>query len=846
MTQTLQVEKQRAVQPIAPPRLLVEWSSPWHEFVTSISPALARSETRLAGEAPFGLIPYRILIPSYIVELFVILAVVAIQIKIDQMRPYVAPRLSSHDVIYYSGDELPRTEDLAGAEAGATGRAGGEEAHHRTQTIRIARGHSMVSKVVDAPHLKLPASSDAVANLLAISPNPGPPPSEGMRSNRTAPNLSSSIVAPAPTVARDYTRNGVQLNSVIPPAAAVSRDARMSAPHISADVIPPAPSVSDDHRLVAPALGPAVIPPAPNVARDRSQRGPSLATSVVAPAPSVSHDRTRLAPSVNAAVIPPAPGAVSRELSSSPVQMANVAVVPPPISSPERASSRDPKLSLPSPSVIAPPPSADVSRDMRRLASGSTPDSARTVVPPPPTQASSGSFLSSIVGKIFGASDVVPPPPAVSSSTARGGGAALSPNVVAPPPSVSASAAGGNPRGSRNGMGQSLGSNVIAPPPTAGVQGGTGSRSLANSSAPRQGLPDVVPPPPSLSGSGGGTGLNGGGAGAPGGTLLANNVVPPPPAIGGGNGSTGSGTGRRGEGLGGPMEVGAPNAPASGGASGNGAGAVISSDPGSKVGLPMSGGGGSLALSPSGGDKPGLGGSGGTTGIGHGNGPGSGVNGEGVGAGKSGVGRGADPNARDGISPGNGPGGAGNAPTGTPRVPGVSVSGGSSSVTLPSFGSDPAANDPTGPSRTPAKKQAGLNVTIVATANSGGAFEPYRNLLKGEKYTTYLDTAIGPVVMEFADQAATSHNFGGTLTAPTPIRDSLPEGLPKARMVVTTTLDASGNLRSYRVLESGSAEMTAKVLAALRTWKFQPAMRGNQPVEVTAIIGFNISTDDRF
>jgi TonB family protein len=294
------------------------------------------------------------------------------------------------------------------------------------------------------------------------------------------------------------------------------------------------------------------------------------------------------------------------------------------------------------------------------------------------------------------------------------------------------------------------------------------------------------------------------------------------------------------------MEVGAPNAPASGGGSGNGAGAVISSDPGSKVGLPMSGGGGSLALSPSGGDKPGLGGSGGTTGIGHGTGPGSGVNGEGVGAGKSGAGRGSDPNARDGISPGNGPGGAGNAPNGTPRVPGVSVSGGSSSVTLPSFGSDPAANDPTGPSRTPAKQQAGLNVTVVATANSGGAFEPYRNLLKGEKYTTYLDTAIGPVVMEFADQAATGHPFGGTLTAPTPIRDSLPEGLPKARMVVTTTLDASGNLRSYRVLESASAEMTAKVLAALRTWKFQPAMRGNQPVEVTAIIGFNISTDDRF
>jgi hypothetical protein len=40
--------------------------------------------------------------------------------------------------------------------------------------------------------------------------------------------------------------------------------------------------------------------------------------------------------------------------------------------------------------------------------------------------------------------------------------------------------------------------------------------------------------------------------------------------------------------------------------------------------------------------------------------------------------------------------------------------------------------------------------------------------------------------------------------------------------------------------------MTAKVLAALPSWKFRPAMRGNQPVEVTAILGFAIDTRDRY
>jgi TonB family protein len=139
-----------------------------------------------------------------------------------------------------------------------------------------------------------------------------------------------------------------------------------------------------------------------------------------------------------------------------------------------------------------------------------------------------------------------------------------------------------------------------------------------------------------------------------------------------------------------------------------------------------------------------------------------------------------------------------------------------------------------------------LGVTVVATASSGGAFEPYKNLLKGEKYTTYLDTTLGTVVMEFADEATTGHPFGGTLAAPVPIVTNLAEGLPHTRMVVTCTLDAAGNLKNIKVLEPGPAAMTAKVVAALRSWKFQPAMRGTQAVEVTAILGFGIDTNDRF
>jgi len=835
---TLELEKRVVRKRYAAPKLLVEWSSPWHEFVTSIRPALVRSERRLAGEAPFGLIPLRIVIPSYVIEAILIFLAIFVQVKIAELQPFVAPRFSSHDVIYYSGNELPRTEDLGGSEAGTTGRAGGAEARHRTQSIRISRGGSLLPKVVDAPNLKLPSSRDAVANLLAIKPNPGPPPAEGLRSSRSVPNLASAIVAPAPNVIIDYTRNGIQLQSAIAPAPTVSRDRLITAPTYSTTLIPPAPNVSRDHALVAPALAPAVIPPAPNVTRDRALTAPLLNPSVVAPAPSVASDQARSKPALAANVIPPAPGAVNHEFSNLPVQM-NAAVVPPPVSAPERATMRNSKLNLPAPAVVAPPPSADISRDPHRLV-GSVPDSSKSVVPPPPTQ--TGSFMSSLVGKIFGATEVVPPPPSVSGHSSNANGTSLAANVVPPPPA--ATNAGGTARGTRNGMGTALGSNVVAPPPSTGVSDGTGTRSA--SSGPTIGMPTVVPPPPSFAGAGGGTGNNGGGAGTPRGTLLANNIVPPPPSVGVGSGVPGAGLSRAGAGLGAPSDAGKNLAPPAASGSGANAGAVISSQPGSTVAVPNTGGKGSLAMSPSGGDNPGLGGAGAGNSIGRGSGPGSGMTGAGPGAGKSATGHGSDVTARGGISPTAGPGGAGNAPTGTPQVRGVDISGGSGIVTIPGFGSDPSSSDPQAPGHSTAKPRQTLGVTVVATATSGGAFEPYKNLLRGEKYTTYFDTSLGTVVMEFADESAGSHPFGGTLAAPAAIRTDLAAGLRSARMVIACTLDASGNLKNVRVLEAGPATMTAKVLAALRSWKFQPAMRGNQPVEVTAILGFGIDTNDRF
>ena len=178
-------------------KLLVEWSSPWQEFLTAIRPALARSPEALAGEARTGLVPYRGMFASWIVEAALLALAIMLSEAIGRLRPYEPPSLPKYDVIYFSGEELPRTQDAGGAQAGRSGRAGGHEAHHRTQTIRVARGESLREKVVDAPKLKLPQSDSAVANLLAFKPIPGPAPAEGLKTSRI-PTIMEAAVAPTP------------------------------------------------------------------------------------------------------------------------------------------------------------------------------------------------------------------------------------------------------------------------------------------------------------------------------------------------------------------------------------------------------------------------------------------------------------------------------------------------------------------------------------------------------------------------------------------------------------------------------------------------------------------------
>ncbi|MGA7684160.1 MAG: hypothetical protein WCA58_04035 [Terriglobales bacterium] len=704
------------------PRLLVEWSSPWEEFKSAFRPALTRAPIALAGEAPVGIFPYRGMLVSWALECLLLIAIIVLPEHIASLQPFVPPPRPKWDVIYYSGDELPQTADRGGAQAGKSGRAGGQQAHHRTQTIKVARGDKPGETIVDAPKVNLPHSDSAVANLLAFKPIPGPPPAEGMQARLAAPALSNALANVAP----------------VPPAPDLSKDASSASrkqASLAASVVAPAPDVVHDTRRSA-AITSTVIAPAPNVTAEKLRASNAIASTVVAPAPSTP-----------------------RDLASSRTQLSQTTdVVAPPVSAPTRdlASSSTAKLSLPPTMVVAPPPS-QVSHDINSWGS-----------------ARSGDLRS----------QPVPPPPSASGALAQGQG--------------------------RSGRG-ALATEVVPPPASIGGQsGGGGSGSARN---------------------GGGTGLD------------ANAVVPPPPSVGGGRSLTGNGRGNKGNGTGGPLDLGSSVAPPGNNGNAAGNGVVVSSQPGSKVGLPNSKGGGAIAMSPEGTAKSGLGGSGGGSGIGRGNGPGSGLSGEGSGAGKEGAGRGSDASAHGGISPYPGPGGAGSGTNGAPAVPGVSVQGGTTTITLPSFG-PPNGDAPSGPGRSSTNPHRGFEATVEAGASAGGVFGTgYYGALKGSKvYSIYLDTSIGTAVMEYSDPASAVHPTSDALSAPEPMRTELPPKLRSTRVILACTLDRSGLLKDVKVLEPGAAETTSRILVALRGWKFRPAFRGNEPVEVTAILGFGVDT----
>ena len=188
-----------------------------------------------------------------LMQLFVLFVLIVMPHEINRLRPYAAPKVSPYEVIYYSGDELPRTEDLGGAQSGATGRAGGQEAHHRTQTIHVARGGSLTSQVVDAPDLKLPSSGERSRQPARLQVQPRP--ASGGRPAVCSHRSQSS---------RQRDRSGARSTSRAISPAAESLSTPSCLPHPASG-----PSTHSMRRLSTPASSPR-LPTFRGIARGRT------------------------------------------------------------------------------------------------------------------------------------------------------------------------------------------------------------------------------------------------------------------------------------------------------------------------------------------------------------------------------------------------------------------------------------------------------------------------------------------------------------------------------------------------------------------------------------------------
>src|SRR5947209_16020834 len=146
------------------PQLLVEWSSPWHEFCSAIGPALRRSPPRLSLETRAGLFPFRGILVTMLLEIAALAAAMVQPVNRVQPVALQTPH-PTREVIYFSADELPRTQDLAGAASGSHGQRGGRAMRHPTQVIKVARDEVLREKVTDAPQLNLPKSDSRLSNL---------------------------------------------------------------------------------------------------------------------------------------------------------------------------------------------------------------------------------------------------------------------------------------------------------------------------------------------------------------------------------------------------------------------------------------------------------------------------------------------------------------------------------------------------------------------------------------------------------------------------------------------------------------------------------------------------------
>jgi hypothetical protein len=241
---------------------------------------------------------------------------------------------------------------------------------------------------------------------------------------------------------------------------------------------------------------------------------------------------------------------------------------------------------------------------------------------------------------------------------------------------------------------------------------------------------------------------------------------------------------------------------------------------------PAAGGGSGNADEAAGGGSAGTGnGSGSTSGVG--------VGGAGTGNGRGSAGSGA---GRSGHGTGTGAGAGSGAGSGA--FPGITIQGGE--------GSSAASNS----SRMSVTPQTPYQMTIVATASSGGGLQDFGVFENERVYTVYIPMQRTPQeadptwTMQYALASGSSDSNNAQLVAPSPVMREWPE-IPadlekkysQRQVVVYAMLGADGKISHISVKQTPDPHVSAPITQALGKWVFRPAQMNNQPVAVKILVG---------
>jgi hypothetical protein len=241
---------------------------------------------------------------------------------------------------------------------------------------------------------------------------------------------------------------------------------------------------------------------------------------------------------------------------------------------------------------------------------------------------------------------------------------------------------------------------------------------------------------------------------------------------------------------------------------------------------PATGGGSGNSKTASGGGPAGA-----DNGSGRTAGPGAG--GAGTGNGRASAGGGA---GRSGTGAGTGSGAGSGAGSGS--FPGISIQGGEGNE-----GTSEAHFSTIAP-------QTPYQMTIVATASSGGGLPDYGVFENQRVYTVYVPMQRTPQepdptwTLQYALEDTSAHSDSGELLAPAPVMrewPQIPAELERTyahqQVIVYAVLGADGKLTHISIKHTPDARVSAPIVQALGKWVFRPAQLDDKPVSTKILIG---------